>query len=120
MSPSNAPKLPCDDRAPLPAVVGPPVAGRGYELQHQLDAGQLVEKLDGLPVELGGSALDEELHHLDHLLSGVGVRLETRRDTFTHRHGDRAHHDDRVERSAPCKMAAGRRQRLRPTSAGTV
>lgn len=71
--------------APLPAVVGPPVAGSRDELQHQGHAGQPVEDLHRLPVQLRRSALDEELHHLDDLLPGVGVGLgHTHTHIYTH------------------------------------
>ena len=60
---------------PVPAVVGLPVTGDGYELQEELHTGEPVEDLGGLPVEPQRAILDEELHHLHHLLVGVAHRL---------------------------------------------
>lgn len=59
----------------VPAVVGPPVAGDGYELQEELHTGEPVEDLGGLPVESQRAVLDEELHHLHHLFVGIAHRL---------------------------------------------
>lgn len=59
----------------LPAVVRPPVAGNGNELQEQLHAGQLVKDLRRLPVQPRWTVLDQELHHLHHLLAAVADRL---------------------------------------------
>lgn len=59
----------------LPAVVRPPVAGDGNELQEQLHAGQLVKDLCWFPVEPRWTVLDQELHHLNHLFAAVADRL---------------------------------------------
>lgn len=59
----------------LPAVVRPPVAGDGNELQEQLHAGQLVKDLRRFPVEPRWTVLDQELHHLHHLFAAVTDRL---------------------------------------------
>lgn len=59
----------------LPAVVRPPVAGDGNELQEQLHAGQLVKDLCRFPVEPRWTVLDQELHHLHHLFAAVADRL---------------------------------------------
>jgi len=59
----------------IPAVVGPPVAGDGNELQEELDARQLVEDLRRLPVQPEWTVLDQKLHHLHHLLAAVADRL---------------------------------------------
>lgn len=60
---------------PLPAIVGPPVTGDGYELKQKLHAGQLVEDLSRLPVETHRPELKQELHHLHYLLVCVRARL---------------------------------------------
>lgn len=59
----------------LPAVVSPPIAGRGDELQQKLHTGELEEDLGRLPVEPRRAVLDQKLHHLHHLLAGVGASL---------------------------------------------
>ena len=59
----------------IPAVVSPPVTGDGDELQQELDTGQPVEDLGGLPVQQQWTVLYEELHHLHHLLAAVVHRL---------------------------------------------
>lgn len=58
-----------------PAVVCPPITGDGNELQEELDTGQLVKDLCWFPVEPGRTVLDQELHHLHHLLTAVADRL---------------------------------------------
>ncbi len=60
-----------------PAVVCSPVTGDRDELQKELHTGQLVEDLGRLPVQTHRSKLNEELHHLHHLIMGVGARLRT-------------------------------------------
>ena len=63
----------------LPAVVGPPVAGGGDELQHEGNAGELEEHLDGVPVEVGRGTLHQVLHHLHHLLPAGRTCLKNKR-----------------------------------------
>ena len=64
---------------PVPAVVGLPVTGDGYELQEELHTGEPVEDLGGLPVEPQRAILDEELHHLHHLLPAGRTCLKNKR-----------------------------------------
>ncbi len=66
----------------IPAIVGPPVAGDGNELQEELDTRQLVKDFRWFPVQSEWTVLYQKLHHFHHLLTAVANRLgEQDKDT---------------------------------------